>query len=100
VKAEELPVELRTMSKDELAKHVDATWTQRAQLQKQIAELGTQRQAFVDAEMQKSGVDASKSFDTVLRGAIRTQANAKGLQFPEATKPVTPAPIAKAADDC
>lgn len=100
VKADDLPVELRKLSKAELSKHVDATWTQRSQLQKQIAELGTQRQAFVTAELQKSGLDPSKSFDVVLRGAIRTQARAKGLQFPEESKPVPLGPLAKAKDDC
>ena len=88
------------LSKAELQKHVDATWTQRSRLQKQIAELGTQRQAFVDAELLKSAVDPSKSFDVVLRGAIRTQARAKGLQFPEESQPVTPEPLAKVRDDC
>jgi hypothetical protein len=100
VKAEDLPAELRKLSKAELQKHVDTQWTQRSQLQKQIAELGTQRQAFVTAEMRKSGLDPSKSFDVVLRSAIRTQAQTKGLQFPEETKPVTPTSVAKRADDC
>jgi Mg-chelatase subunit ChlD len=100
VKADDLPVELRKLSKADLQKHVDAAWTQRSQIQKQIAELGTQRQAFVSAELQKSALDPSKSFDVVLRGAIRTQARAKGLQFPEESKPVTPEPLAKLDDDC
>jgi hypothetical protein len=100
VKADELPVELRKLSKAELQEHIDATWTKRSQLQKEIAELGTQRQAFVDAELQKSALDPSKSFDTVLRSAIRTQARTKGLQFPEESKPVTLEPLAKGDDDC
>lgn len=83
VKADDLPVELRKLSKADLKKHVDAAWTQRSDLQKQIAEVGTQRQVFVDAELKKSGFDGSKSFDVVLRRAIRTQAIAKGLEFPE-----------------
>jgi hypothetical protein len=83
VKADDLPAELRKMSKVELQKHVDATWTRRSELQKQIAELGTQREAYLSAELKKSGQDASKSFDVVLRGAIRAQASAKGLQFPK-----------------
>ncbi|MFN0244373.1 MAG: vWA domain-containing protein [Planctomycetota bacterium] len=83
VKAGDLPTELRKLSKAELQKHVDTTWTQRSELQKQIAELGNQRQAFVNAQMLKSALDPSKSFDFVLRNAIRAQAIAKGLVFPE-----------------
>jgi hypothetical protein len=100
VKADDLPVELRAMSKDDLRKHVDAQWTQRSRIQQEIAELGTKRQAFVESEMQKSGLDASKSFDAVLRGAIRSQAGAKGLQFPAETKPVTHSAVAKVEDGC
>lgn len=100
VKADDLPADLRKLSKAELQKHVDATWTQRSELQKQIAELDIQRQAFVAAELQKSALDPSKSFDVVLRNAIRTQARAKGLQFPAETQPVTPAPLAKVEDGC
>jgi len=100
VKAEDLPAELRKLSTADLSKHVDATWTRRSQLQKQIAELGTQRQAFVTAELRKSGLDPSKSFDVVLRNAIRTQAQAKGLAFPEEIRPAAPASLAKAPDNC
>jgi hypothetical protein len=100
VKADDLPVELRKLPLAELQKHVDATWTQRSALQKQVAELGMQRQAFVDVELSKSALDPSKSFDVVLRGAIRTQARAKGFSFPEGSQPVPIGPLAKAKDDC
>ncbi len=97
VKADDLPVELRKMTKAELAKHLDTKWTERTALQKQVADFGAQRQTFVNAELQKSALDPSKSFDVVLRNAIRTQARAIGLQFPAEIPSVTP--LAKKGED-
>jgi hypothetical protein len=100
VEADALPAELRKLSQAELQKHVDEAWTRRSQIQGQIAELGTQRQAYVESEMKKTGLDASKSFDVVLRGAIRSQARASGLEFPAEKAPVAPTPVAKVDDGC
>lgn len=56
LKKEELPKELQGKSKEEIKKYIENKTTERNQLQKEIAELAKQRQAFIDKEQQKEGV--------------------------------------------
>jgi hypothetical protein len=102
VKAEDLPEDLRKLSRAELQDRLDECFAKRTSLQQEIAELGRQRQAFIAAEMVKNALDPSKSLDAVLRGAIREQASAKGFQFPEDEPRVENAPVVASTkdDDC
>jgi hypothetical protein len=91
VKTEELPEQMRSMTLEERQAHIARKGAQRVELQTQVNQLATQRQAFVEAEMKKRSLDESKSFDHAIRQAVRGQAEAKGYRFPKVPAP-TPAP--------
>jgi hypothetical protein len=80
VKREELPEALRALDAPALQQHVDAQRTRREGLQQEVTALGTQRDAFVAAELQKLGAVGEKAFAEVVRAAVRQQAEAKGLR--------------------
>lgn len=77
----ELPEAMRGKTLEEKRAIIAASKAKRAELQKQVNELGVEREKFVQAELAKQNVDASKSFDLALRAAIRGQASAKGFTF-------------------
>ncbi len=77
----ELPEAMRGKSIEEKRAIIAASKAKRTELQKQVTELGVQREKFVQEELAKQNVDASKSFDLALRQAIRSQASAKGFSF-------------------
>ncbi|MCA8979156.1 MAG: hypothetical protein KDC14_03945, partial [Planctomycetes bacterium] len=79
---EQLPEDMRAMTLEERQAHIDATARKRAEIQQQIAEVGAQRQVWLQAEMQRLALDESNSFDHQLRTAIRTQVSQKGFEFP------------------
>lgn len=81
VKEEELPENMRTMTIDERKAYVESMGEKRSAIQQQVSELAKKREAFVQDEMKKNAIDGGKSFDTVLRDAIRSQAMAKGFRF-------------------
>lgn len=82
VKKEDLPEALRELSVVELEAHLKAKLAEREKLQAQMGELGTKRQAFIDAKLAGESLDESDAFDHVVRRAIRAQARAKGFEFP------------------
>lgn len=98
VKEEHLPEEMRPMDLVQRQAHVEKMGGERAKLQEEVNRLAAQRQAFVQAEMKKQSLDASKSFDQAFRAAVRSQAQAKGYRFPASpsaspsAEPATPAP--------
>ncbi len=55
IKNEELPAELQGKSKAEIAKIVEKNSKDRANIQKEIAELAVKRQTFIDAELKNRG---------------------------------------------
>ena len=83
VKTEDLPENMRAMTPQERGQYVAEMEKKRGELQSKVAELSQKRQQFVDAEMKKSASDADKSFDLVIRKAIREQAASKGFTFEE-----------------
>jgi len=83
VKQEDLPENLRGKSKEELKKIIEETYAKRQELQKQVAELNKQRQAFVHEEMKKNNLKDDQAFDKAVRSAIRAQAKSKGYAFLE-----------------
>lgn len=91
LKVEELPEEMREQTLEQRIAHVKAKGEERKQLQAKLQAVDQKRQAFVQAELQKSAVDTSKSMDFALRTAIRAQATARGFRFPTEEAVVTPA---------
>lgn len=83
VKDEELPENMRTMTLEEKKAHVAANKEERGKVQKQIQELGKKRQAFIDEEVKKRNLDASKGFDRVIQQTLREQAAKKNFKFDE-----------------
>lgn len=82
IAVEELPEEMRTMTLEERRAHIAAAAQKRAEIQRQIAEVGAQREVWLQAEMQRLSLDETSSFDHQLRTAIRAQVSQKGFRFP------------------
>lgn len=83
VDVKELPEELQKMSAEDRAKHIERLATRRGELQSEIAAINEQYQAFIQKEMEKQAVDASRTFGMAVARAVREQAEAKGFTFPE-----------------
>ncbi|MDA1267285.1 MAG: VWA domain-containing protein, partial [Planctomycetota bacterium] len=83
LKDEDLPEEMRELDIEGRKAYVAKKKSERAEIHKQIADLSQRRQAWTEAYIKLHGLDASKSFDQALRGAMRSQAASKGFQFAE-----------------
>lgn len=81
VKKEELPEELRKLSRDELKALVDKQTAERSALQEKIQTLNKAREQYVAEELKKKG--EGSSLDTAMIKAIRTQASKQNFNFPE-----------------
>lgn len=81
IKKEELPAEMQKMSADERKGYLAKKATERAEIQKQIADLNTQRAKFIQEELKKSGKSNDKAFDTAMLKALREQAQKTGFTF-------------------
>lgn len=82
VKADDLPANLRKFSPEELKAHVARQQAERESIQKRIADLVKQRDAYLQAERKKL-VSSGKtdSFDEQVAQTLRKQAAAKAIQF-------------------
>ena len=83
IPAKDLPKPMQSMSVEERIKYVEKLTLRRTELQKKINKLNTKRILHQKNEMEKQGIDEDKSFDAMLRRAIRTQGKSKGLTFTE-----------------
>lgn len=83
VKDEDLPEELRKLKPEERVKFVKDKLAEREAMQKQIAELNTQRNAFIAEHMKKNPNAADKAFDEAVKKAIKQQAQDRGIKIPE-----------------
>lgn len=82
VKPRDLPDSLRKLSPDELKAHVAQQQAERETLQKRIAELVKERDAFVKAERQRLAAEKkTDSFDEQVAQTLRAQAKEKGIAF-------------------
>lgn len=81
VKDEELPEELRKLSKAERKTRVDAQTTQRETIQKRILVLNKEREAFLAAERKKQAESGKETLDSVILKAVREQANRANIRF-------------------
>lgn len=83
VAVEELPPELRKMKPEEREKHVKKLAAERTAIRKRINELAGKRDAYIREEMKKRPSAAQRAFDEAVRGALRDQAKAKGIDIPK-----------------
>ena len=79
VKKEELPEEMRKMSLEEMKLHIAAMQKKRDAIQKQVAEIGRKRDAFVAAERKKRSGDGEKLFEDAILESVREQAKSRGF---------------------
>jgi hypothetical protein len=78
---EELPAEMQKMSAPEQKAYLDKKASERAEIQKQIADLSAQRAKYIQSELKKSAKPSDKGFDTAMLKALREQAQRKGFTF-------------------
>lgn len=81
LKKEELPAEMQRMSAEEQKTYLDKKAKERADIQKQIADLNAQRSKYIQEEMKKSGKSTDKAFDAAMLRALREQAQKNGFTF-------------------
>ncbi|MBI3724275.1 VWA domain-containing protein [bacterium] len=81
VKDEDLPEELRKLTPEERKAYVAKKAADRAAIQKEIAEVGAKRQAFVAEELKKRAGAGEAQLDGAIKQAIREQAERKGFSF-------------------
>lgn len=80
MKAEELPEPMRGMNEQQRAAYLQGKAQERAQLQRRIAELAKQRDAYVAAERKKHAA-GPKTFDDAVTSSVRTEAESAGFAF-------------------
>ena len=82
VKKDDLPEPLQKLSADELKDHVAKQQAQREELQKRIAALVKERDAFLATERKKlTGAGKADSFDEQVAQSLRDQAARKEIRF-------------------
>lgn len=81
INKEDLPADLQTLSVDQRREYVDKKSAERAEIQQKIRDLSAKREAVVQAEIKKRGLDTQKAFAENVRQAITEQARAKGFRF-------------------
>lgn len=93
VEVEQLPEDMRAMTLEQRAAHIETAAAERAEIQRRIADVGVERQAWIDAETARLALDESRSFDHQIRAAIRAQVTQRGFRYPApaSTGPATDA---------
>lgn len=81
VSAEELPAELKGLNEKEREVFVAKKAEERAELQKQISKLASDRESYVQNEMKKRAKDTSKSMDDALIESAKSQAEKADYAF-------------------
>ncbi len=77
----ELPAAMQTMNTKEQQAYLDSKVKERSEIQKQIAEINTQRSVYIQNEIRKSGKSTDNGFDTAMMKALREQAKRNGFSF-------------------
>lgn len=78
----DLPEDMRKLKPAERAAYVKKKADERGELQKQIADVTAKRDQFVRDEQRKSPSAADKAFDAAIRGMLKDQAAAMGIDIP------------------
>ncbi|MFO1521908.1 MAG: VWA domain-containing protein [Kiritimatiellia bacterium] len=82
MKEEELPAEMKGMSAGERKAFVEKKTAERAEVQKELRDLGAARDAFVQAETKKRAeAKGGKSLDDAMVESLKAQAVEKGFGF-------------------
>jgi Mg-chelatase subunit ChlD len=81
LKDDQLPEEMRKMTKGERKEHLAKVAKDREELNKKVIELDKKRNDFIQEEMKKKGKDAKDSFDEQVLGTLRKQAKAIGVEY-------------------
>ncbi len=76
-----LPEDMRGLSDEELAREVEAKRGERAQIQKRIAELESERRSYVAEQKSAAAADGSKTLDDAIVESLREQSAALGYDF-------------------
>tara|TARA_R110002072_G_scaffold269796_2_gene429130 strand:+ start:44493 stop:45962 length:1470 start_codon:yes stop_codon:yes gene_type:complete len=100
VKKKDLPEKLRKLTPEQLKAHVVTMQEKRGKIQKQVAEIGRKRDAFVQAERRKNAKDGEKLFEDAILESVREQARSRGferrpepeVQAPKVDKPAVDKP--------
>ena len=77
----DLPSEMQKMNPTEQKAYLDSKAKEREAIEKQIADLNTQRAKYIQDQLKKSGKSTDKAFDTAMLRALREQAQSKGFVF-------------------
>lgn len=81
MKDEDLPVEMRTLTKDERVAFVKAKQDERTKIQTDIARLAQERDAFIAQKRTEMSQQEAPTFGEALLKAIREQGTKKGYDF-------------------
>lgn len=81
---EALPVAMRDMQPDERKAYVDELAKKRESIAAEIAELGAERQVYIDAERARLADKDDNGLDAAILGGLRELAEKKGFRFDEA----------------
>ena len=80
IKQSELPKELQGKSEAELKAHVAQKKDERESIQKEIASLARQRQAYIDEELKKGGESAGDDLGKLINRSVVEYATTKGYK--------------------
>jgi hypothetical protein len=81
VKKEDLPKEMQELTLKARSALVAKMGQEREALQREINQLGVERQKFIDAEIKSKNLTQDSAFDEAVRRTIRDQAGRKGFTF-------------------
>jgi len=82
IKEEDLPEELKKLKAEEREPYLKKKATERADIQKKVADLNAKRVKFIEEQSKKQPKsEADKAFDEALRAMIKEQVESKGLTF-------------------
>ncbi|MDA7979923.1 MAG: VWA domain-containing protein [Pirellulales bacterium] len=81
VKPELLPEELKGKSSEEIQNYLNAKSAERAQIQKEIAQLSAEREKFIAAALAAKGEPGAETLESAVLKAVHDQAARKNIQF-------------------
>jgi flagellar biosynthesis chaperone FliJ len=78
----QLPADLQKLDREELRKRITKARDERADLQKQIAELSKKREAYIQSENKRLAAEGKgDAFDQKVTEALHAQAAKKGITY-------------------
>ena len=83
VAEKDLPEDLKKLTPKQRVKYLDTKKQERLSLQKEIAELSKQRDAFLREHNKKNLSKADQAFDDAIRATLQTQTKNVGIQLPK-----------------